>query len=138
MIVEANVIHITSERVIYEFPSDYPADLKKNISAIYFDSSKKLGFPEDACWWTSSRIQSLGLERSSGLFALDFPIIRERGIMEYHNWNTDSRQRVLDLTLSQMNPGLVIKLENAVVIVDPNTDFYKRFIPLKTDFHWEK
>lgn len=131
-------MHITRQGIIFEFPTDYPQVLQESIKQVYETCSKKSDFPDDACWWTSSRLKSIGLPQKFGYFLLDTPIVEDRGVREFHNWNVDLKDRVIDLTVAQMNKGLNEKVLGSIVIVDSGTELYKRFLVANTQFSWEK
>lgn len=138
MIAETKVVHITSRGLEFAFPADYPRALREAIENVYRVCSKKACFPEDACWWTSSRLKSVGLPQKSGYFLLDMPLVKDRGNNVCHNWNVDSKERIVDLTLPQMNNGLKEKVVTPIVIIDTDTEFHKRFSVTNTQFSWEK
>lgn len=133
---EVEIFHITNEGAMKLSPAEYESRLLNGLKDVYTQSNKKRAFPEDACFWTSNRLKDLGLISDFGWFQLDFPIIKERGLLESHNWSLDSLNRIVDLTLTQMNIGLEQKVPSGIIIIDPNTRLYQRFIRRNCSSRW--
>ncbi len=93
------------------------------VSQGYFDCKKAA-----AC------LETLGYEKMNGFFRLDHPFGAPNYPFELmvHAWGQDRDQKIVELTGPQFNLGLIKPLRAGVIIVEPESPFYQRYIQAGT------